>query len=46
MAKGDSEYIYFYVADIIRIIEIEYVLKYLLGLLPNDTKLCVSTITF
>ena len=31
MAKGDSEYIYFYVADNIRIMEIEYVLKYLLA---------------
>ena len=31
MARGDSEYIYFYVADNIRIIEIEYVLKYLLA---------------
>ena len=31
MAKGDSEYIYFYVADNIRIIEIEFVLKNLLA---------------
>ena len=31
MAKGDSVYIYFYVADNIRIVEIEYVLKYLLA---------------
>ena len=34
MAKGDSEYIYFivvHIADNIRIIEIEYVLKYLLA---------------
>ena len=31
MARGDSEYIYFYVADNIRIIEIEFVLKYLLA---------------
>ena len=31
MARGDSECIYFYVADNIRIIEIEFVLKNLLA---------------